>query len=129
MTRVTGGVPRGVLLLSGAIAYLAGGALFMVTAHLGTAAAVGCAAVGMVVYTLGEMVIAPSSDSLAADLAPPGARGRYLSVYQVGWSVGAVVVPLGGAFLLGARSGWFWAAFLFAATAGALLSRRLPEGR
>lgn len=127
LTKFSAGVARNVLLLLGGVAYAAGGALFLVTAHAGFAVAIACAVGGMVIYTVGEMVIAPSSDSLAADLAPAGAAGRYMAVYQVGWSVAAVVVPAAGALLLGSLSSWYWAAFLATAAAGALASLRLPE--
>jgi hypothetical protein len=73
------------------------------------------------------MVIAPSSDSLAADLAPPAALGRYLSIYQVSWSAGAVLVPAGGAALLDSAPAWFWLVFVLTAAAGGAAATRVAE--
>jgi MFS family permease len=127
LTRRLSTVARTRLLAAGGGAYAAGGLLFGLAGQAPMLAAIACAGAGMVIYTLGEIVIAPSSDSLAADLAPPAAMGRYMSVYQVGWSIGAVVVPGGGAVLLGSFAGWFWAVFGVTAVAGAAISLRVGE--
>ncbi len=51
----------------------------------------------MVVYTLGEMILIPTASTYAANQAPPEMRGRYMSVYGLGWNVAAgVAAPLGG---------------------------------
>ncbi|HET6478926.1 MAG TPA: MFS transporter [Actinoplanes sp.] len=48
---------------------------------------------GAVVYTLAELLWAASADTLAAELSPEHLRGRYMSVYQLSWSVGSAVAP------------------------------------
>lgn len=40
----------------------------------------------MATLTIGELLIAPTFTSFAINLAPPEMRGRYMSVYWVGWS-------------------------------------------
>jgi predicted MFS family arabinose efflux permease len=121
VTRRLSAVRPTLLLAAGGATYVAGGLLFLLAGRLTVAGAVGCVLVGIVVYTVGEIVIAPSSDSLATDLAPAAGMGRYQSVYQLGWSVGSVVVPAAGAVLLGSAPGWFWGAFAVVAAAGAAL--------
>jgi hypothetical protein len=92
------------------------------------AVATAAALAGMTVYTLGEIIIAPSSDSLAVDLAPPTALGRYQSTYQLTWSAASVAVPAAGALLLAAAATYFWLAFAVAAACGTLLSLTLRAG-
>ncbi len=53
----------------------------------------------MVVVTLGEMVLVPTSSTYVANLAPPEMRGRYMSLYSLTWIVAAGVGPLAGGFL------------------------------
>jgi MFS family permease len=64
---------------------------------------------GVVLWTLGEILAMPQQSSLVADWAPPAARGRYLSVYTATWSLGMAVhapllLPLHGA--LGDAAFW-----------------------
>ncbi len=55
------------------------------------------------VITLGEISVAPAMSALAANLAPPGRRGRYIGwhglAYQLGWSMGPATGGLGLRFL------------------------------
>jgi len=86
--------PRGRLLVAGsllyALGYLAFGWLRAYPALLGAIA----------VVTLGEMLYAPSTLAVTADLAPPGRRGMHLGAFglaeTLGWSLGGFV---GGALL------------------------------
>jgi MFS family permease len=66
---------------------------------------------GVAIVTLGEMITIPLSASLAADLAPPDRRGRYLGTYGVfvdsGHGFGQVVGGLGLA-AVGVHTLYFW---------------------
>ena len=51
----------------------------------------------MVIITIGEMIVLPTSTSIAADSAPTTMRGRYMGILGLSWSVGFGVGPvLGG---------------------------------
>jgi MFS family permease len=51
----------------------------------------------MVVYTLGEMILVPTSTAVTADFAPPDLRGRYMGMLGLTWSIGFGIGPtLGG---------------------------------
>jgi MFS family permease len=51
----------------------------------------------MVVITIGEMIVMPTSNSIAADSAPITMRGRYMGMLGLSWSVGFGIGPvLGG---------------------------------
>jgi len=51
-------------------------------------------ALGMVIMTTGELIVTPTATSLVALLAPPDMRGRYMSVYGLGWPVALGIGPI-----------------------------------
>jgi len=53
----------------------------------------------MVVMTIGELILMPTSSSYVANLAPADMRGRYMSIYGLTWSVAAGIGPVMGGFL------------------------------
>ena len=53
----------------------------------------------MVILTIGEMIMIPTSTALTADLAPPDARGRYMSVYSMAWAAAFGIGPVLGGIL------------------------------
>ena len=54
---------------------------------------------GMVIMTVGELVVVPSTSAYAANLAPVDKRGRYMSLYGLSWNVAAGISPVVGGFL------------------------------
>ncbi|MDV9176637.1 hypothetical protein R6V09_41740, partial [Streptomyces sp. W16] len=89
--------------------------------------AVCVALVAMTVYTLGEIVIAPTSDGYAAELAAPGTEASCMAVYQTSWSIASVIVPVAGAWLLLASGSVFWIIFAAVALLGTVLSAMLDR--
>jgi MFS family permease len=95
-------------------------------------------ALGIVVWTLGEIAYLPVVSTLPAELAPESVRGRYQGAYSLAWSVAAFVAPALGAWglaRLGPRGVW-GASFVLGlvAAAGQLVAgpgrrRRLEEIR
>lgn len=53
----------------------------------------------MVVLTIGEMIVIPTSTALTANLAPPTMRGRYMGIYSLTWGIGFGIGPVIGGFL------------------------------
>ena len=53
----------------------------------------------MVILTIGEMIVMPTSTALTANLAPPDMRGRYMSIYGLTWGIGFGIGPVIGGFL------------------------------
>jgi MFS family permease len=52
----------------------------------------------MVILTVGELIMIPTSTALTANLAPPDMRGRYMGMYGLTWGVAMGIGPvLGGA--------------------------------
>jgi len=53
----------------------------------------------MVILTIGEMIMMPTSTALTANLAPSSMRGRYMSVYSLTWGISLGLGPVVGGFL------------------------------
>lgn len=99
------------------------GCLFYVAGFswIGFAHGGGALALGIIVVTLGEVVVSPSLSALAANLAPEYRRGRYLGFSGLSYQFGSALGPVLGGLALEHLSGrWTPAPWLAAgALAGA----------
>ncbi|GLW49770.1 MFS transporter [Streptomyces sp. NBRC 14336] len=102
---------------------------FGLTAFAGS---VGVFALTVCVWTLGEMINAPTQSSLVVRLSPAHGRGRYQGMYTMSWAVASLVAPLMSGYVIdqyGAE--WLWGACAVIGTVAGvgygLLMRRLPE--
>lgn len=125
VTRMTEGRSRAALLFTAAL--LTGGG-FGLTALAHSAAFY---AVTVAVWTVGEIIQAPTTMALVAELSPVEARGRYQGVYSLSWSGASFLAPAAGGFLLDrAGDGTVWGACAVlgavAAVGYALLVRSRP---
>ncbi|MEV6998507.1 MFS transporter [Streptomyces sp. NPDC093982] len=100
---------------------------FGLTAFAGS---VGVFALTVCVWTLGEMLNAPTQTGLVVRLSPARGRGRYQGMYTLSWSVAALVAPLMSGLVIdrfGAE--WLWGLCAVVGTAAAIgygtLMRRL----
>lgn len=53
----------------------------------------------MVLLTFGELTLVPTASKYVADTAPADLRGRYMSIYWLGWGLARTLSPLIGGFL------------------------------
>lgn len=53
----------------------------------------------MVLLTFGELTLVPTASKYVADIAPANLRGRYMSIYWLGWGLARTLAPLIGGFL------------------------------
>ncbi|MEV8092004.1 MDR family MFS transporter [Streptomyces nigra] len=102
---------------------------FGLTAFAGS---VGVFALTVCVWTLGEMLNAPTQTGLVVRLSPAHGRGRYQGVYTLSWSVAALVAPLmSGLVIDRLGAAWLWALCAAVGTVAAVgyraLTRRLPS--
>jgi MFS family permease len=116
--------PRRLLLVSSLLA----GWGFGLTAFAGS---VGVIALTVCVWTLGEMINAPTQTGLVVRLSPVHGRGRYQGVYSLSWALAALVAPvMSGAVIDRLGAGWLWGLCAAVGTAAGLgyaaLMRRLP---
>jgi MFS family permease len=79
-----------------AVASVVIGVGFGLTAFADTAAVY---AVTVLIWTLGEMLHAPSNSTLIAELSPSALRGRYQGVYSLSWSAAAFIAPVVGGYV------------------------------
>ena len=62
-----------------------------------------------VVITIGEMIMMPTSQALAANFAPVEMRGRYMAVFGLSWAIPAMIGPGAGGFILdNFNPNWLW---------------------
>ena len=101
---------------------------FGLTAFAGS---VGVFALTVCVWTLGEMINAPTQTGLVVRLSPLQGRGRYQGMYTLSWAVAALVAPLMSGFVIdrfGAE--WLWGLCAVVGTGAAVgygaLMRGLP---
>ena len=117
--------PRRLLVASSLLA----GYGFGLTAFAGS---VGVFALTVCVWTLAEIVNAPTQTGLVVRLSPVHGRGRYQGMYTLSWAVASLVAPLMSGFVIdhwGAE--WLWGMCAVVGTVAAVgygaLMRRLPE--
>ena len=53
----------------------------------------------MVIMTIGELILMPTSSTYAAGLAPADMRGRYMSIYGLTWPAALGIAPVMGGYL------------------------------
>jgi MFS family permease len=53
----------------------------------------------MVIMTIGELILVPTTTTYAANQAPPDLRGRYMSIYSLSWGTASGIGPIFGGFL------------------------------
>ncbi|HDD56253.1 MAG TPA: MFS transporter [Chloroflexi bacterium] len=57
-------------------------------------------AMALVVITIGEMIVMPTSQALAANFAPEDMRGRYLALFGLAWSIPSIIGPSASGMIL-----------------------------
>ncbi|MCP5517519.1 MAG: MFS transporter [Verrucomicrobiales bacterium] len=87
-------------------------------------------AIGMALFTFGEMISMPTTMALVSRLAPSAMRGRYMGVYGLTWGLALTAGPPVGLALFAWNYATVWAVCLVAGIAGALimLRRAGPRG-
>lgn len=112
------------------------GAIFYIVAPMIVALANGFWGfwLGMVILTLGELVMVPLASAYAANLAPIDKRGRYMSLYGLTWHVALGISPVLGGFIsdtINPRAPWWAGVVLGAAALGAFwwMNRRQLKGK
>jgi MFS family permease len=117
--------PRRLLVISSVLA----GYGFGLTAFAGS---VGVFALTVCVWTLAEIVNAPTQTGIVVRLSPTHARGRYQGMYTLSWAVASLVAPvMSGVVIDRFGAEWLWGLCAVVGTAAgagyALLMRRLPD--
>jgi MFS family permease len=70
--------------------------------------------IAMVIMTLGELMVSPTSNALVANMAPADKRARYMGIYSLTYTFGTGVGPVAGGVLsdsFGPPAIWYGGAF------------------
>lgn len=91
-------------------------------------------ALGVVVWTIGEIAVLPVANALVADLAPTRLRGRYQGAYGLAFGLAVCAAPVAGTVVLqrfGSTALWLACLALGSTIAAShlLLARRLTHAR
>ena len=86
----------------------------------------------IVIMTIGELILMPTSSSYVAGLAPPDMRGRYMSIAGLTWIAAAGIAPIFGGYLsdnIAPVATWYggFAIGLIGVIGFFILSRKLPD--
>jgi len=57
-------------------------------------------ALNIVIITIGEMIVVPTSQSLAANFAPEEMRGRYMAIFGLTWAIPQTLGPGAAGYIL-----------------------------
>ncbi len=103
ITRKTSHLPPLLVIAAGVALYAVGFAMY------GFVSAFALFLVGMVIITMGEMLILPAAQALTAQFAPEDMRGRYMAMYGFSWTIPFAIGPLlGGMVMDSGHSNWVW---------------------
>src|SRR3990172_9440162 len=124
ITRWTKRYPAMIMLALGSAFYLTGFTMF------GFVSAYAFFAIGMLLVTVGEMIVMPVAQALVARLAPADMRGRYMATFSLAWTIPAAVGPIAAGVILDNFNPdlvWYLSGFLetFAVAGFLLLHLRL----
>jgi len=109
----------------GSIFYMIGFGLF------GFVAAYWLFALNIVIVTIGEMIIMPTSQALAANFAPEDMRGRYMAIFGLTWAIPSIFGPGAAGLILDNMNPnllWYVAGMLCAVVALAYYTLHLRLG-
>ena len=94
VSRTIKGRPAFLMMALGTVFYAIGFSMF------GYVSAYGLFILAIVVITMGEMIIMPVSQALAANFAPLEMRGRYMAVYGLCWAIPSMFGPGAAGYIL-----------------------------
>jgi len=86
--------PPFLMMAIGTVFYMIGFTLF------GVVTAYALFALNIVIITIGEMIVVPTSQAIAANFSPENMRGRYMAIFGLSWAVPSTVGPGAAGYIL-----------------------------
>ena len=86
--------PPFLMMAFGTVFYMIGFALF------GVVTVYALFALNIVIITVGEMIVVPTSQALAANFAPEAMRGRYMAIFGLSWAIPSTIGPGAAGYIL-----------------------------
>ncbi|HEY2979613.1 MAG TPA: MFS transporter, partial [Anaerolineales bacterium] len=93
-SRVIKSRPPFLMMALGVVFYMIGFTMF------GFVTAYALFALAIVIITIGEMIVMPTSSALAANFAPQDMRGRYMAVFGLTWVLPSTFAPAAAGYIL-----------------------------
>jgi len=94
VSRVIKSRPPFLMMAFGTVFYLIGFALFgVVTAYI-------LFALNIVIITVGEMIVVPTSQAIAANFAPDAMRGCFMAIFGLSWAIPSTIGPGAAGYIL-----------------------------
>jgi MFS family permease len=86
----------------------------------------------MVIITIAEMLVTPTSQAIVAKLAPEEMRGRYMAIFGFSWTIPTAIGPLAAGLIMDNYDpNWVWYAagisMMLSAGIFAVLQLKSPE--
>jgi MFS family permease len=86
--------PPFLMMAFGTVFYMIGFALFgVVTVYV-------LFALNIVIITIGEMIVVPTSQAIATNFAPETMRGRYMAIFGLSWAIPSTIGPGAAGYIL-----------------------------
>lgn len=102
-TRIIKFRPPFLMMALGTLFYLLGFGMF------GVVSAYWLFVLAVVIITIGEMVIMPTSQALAANFSPEEMRGRYMAIFGLSWALPSIFGPAAAGLILDNYDpNWLW---------------------
>lgn len=86
--------PPFLMMVAGALFYMVGFGMF------GVVATYPLFLLAIIIVTVGEMIVVPTSQALAAHFAPEEMRGRYMAAFGLSWTIPATLGPGAAGYIL-----------------------------
>ncbi len=88
--------------------------------------------IAMVIITIAEMLVTPTSQAIVAKLAPEEMRGRYMAIFGFSWTIPTAIGPLAAGLIMdNYNPNWVWYAagisMMLSAGIFAVLQQKSPE--
>lgn len=94
ISRLVRKYPPFLMMALGAVFFMAGFAM------IGLVRGAAFFLLAVIIATVGEMIMFPVNKALAANFSPADMRGRYMAVYDLGWTIPATIGPAAAGFIL-----------------------------
>jgi MFS family permease len=94
ISRQTRKYPPFLMMVLGSLFFMAGFGM------IGFVQQTGFFLVAVITITVGEMIMFPTNKALAVNFSPQDMRGRYMAIYDLGWTIPATVGPAAAGLIL-----------------------------
>jgi predicted MFS family arabinose efflux permease len=94
ISRQTRKYPPFLMMVLGSLFFMAGFAM------IGFVQQTGFFLVAVITITIGEMIMFPTNKALAVNFSPQDMRGRYMAIYDLGWTIPATLGPAAAGLIL-----------------------------